>query len=346
MTVALSAAILAALAASFTEAPSITARQLPGAGYANTVSGGIVAGSLSNHATLWSKSRALDVHPAGFAFSGINSREGSLSVGYGGTSALGQVPIAWRDAQAEPLPVPFEHVYGRATATDGVQIVGSASETDPERGVGAAHALLWDLPTGNVIDLGADAAVAGVGGGVQVGWQNGSQGPTAALWRNSRNSCVDLHVQGQDASVASDTDGSIQVGYVGVDIRVRNEARPRDIRFYSAGFWTGTPDSFTYLPSPYRHSFAVAIGAGSIVGYGNTTDAIGTPRDSHAVAWVGPEHTFVDLHALLPGAMRTSRATDIDASGNIVGYGVTDSGVLRSYIWTVAPSPRLAESVP
>ncbi|MBL9000851.1 MAG: hypothetical protein JNK25_06915, partial [Phycisphaerae bacterium] len=193
---------------------------------------------------------------------------------------------------------------------------------------------------------GTDANAAGVGGGVQVGWQNGSRGPTAALWRGSRNSAVDLHVTGQDSSVASDTDGTIQVGYVGLDVRVRNEARPRDIRFYTAGYWSGTADSFTALPSPYRHSFALAISPGFIVGYGNTTDAIGTPRDSHAVAWVGPDHEFVDLHALLPADMRTSRATDVDASGSIVGYGVTYAGVVRSFIWTTAPAPHATDPLP
>lgn len=342
----LSAVLVAALTASFAAGPMVTARKLSNGGMANAVSTGIAAGSLNNHATLWNKSRALDVHPAGFTFSAISAREGALGVGHAGTGSLSQVPIVWTDTQASVLPIPFDFVYGRATATDGVQIVGYAAETDPEQTVGSSHALVWDLPSGTVIDLGTDATAAGVGGGEQVGWQDGSRGPTAALWRGSRNSIVDLHVQGQDSSVASDTDGTIQVGYVGLDIRVRNEARPRDIRFYSAGFWSGTPDSFTYLPSPYRHSFAIAISAGAIVGYGNTTDAIGTPRDSHAVAWIGPDHNFVDLHALLPADMRTSRATDVDASGNIVGYGVTLSGAVRSYVWTIAPLPHASERTP
>ncbi|MCE7974780.1 MAG: hypothetical protein DYG92_10750 [Leptolyngbya sp. PLA1] len=346
MPIPLSTLIAASVAASLAFAPDVTVRRLATGGYANTVSAGIAAGTLNNHATLWIKDRTLDVHPAGFSFSAINGRTGALSVGFAGTSTLSQTPIAWVDDRAQALPVPFDYVYGRATATDGVQIVGSASETDPERGVGASHALLWDLPSGVVTDLGTDATVSGVGGGAQVGWQNGSRGPTAALWRGTQGSFVDLHPQGQDVSVASDTDGTIQVGYVGVDVRVRHEGRPRDIRFYAAGVWDGTPESFTYLPSPYRHSFATAICAGIIVGYGNTSDAIGTPQESRAVAWVGPDHAFVDLHALLPPDMRTSRATDVDAAGNIAGYGVTSGGAVRSFVWSVAAPPRRSDDLP
>lgn len=336
LTAALSAALIAAV-------PTPLARQISTGGLASAISAGVAGGSLNNRAVLWTGARVTDLHPAGFTFSAVHGRDGTFSVGYAGTGALAQTPILWRGAVSEALPVPFDFVTGRAAATDGLQVVGVANETDAERGVGAAHALVWDLPSGEVIDLGAGATLTGVGGGVQVGWQEGSRGPTAALWRGARNSVVDLHVVGMDSSIACDTDGAVQVGYAGVDIRVRQEGRPRDIRFYSAGFWTGAADSFTYLSSPYRHSFAIALAGETIVGYGNTTDAIGTPRDSHAVAWVGPEHEYVDLHALLPADMRTSTATDVDEAGNIVGYGVTTAGVVRSYVW-IARSLRPVEA--
>jgi hypothetical protein len=312
-------------------------------GFANAVSIGVVGGRVGNHAVLWSNGQALDVHPAAYTFSAISGRRDGLSVGYAGTPSTAQAAIVWRGTLASTLPVPFDSVTGRAVATDGVQIVGYANEGDPERTIGDVHALLWNAATGEVTDLGRDRTLYGVGGGVQVGITTGSNGSTAALWRGTPNSFVNLHVQGQDVSVATATNGPIQVGYVGLDVRVRHEGRPRNIRFYSAGLWTGTAASFTYLPSPYRHSFALAItGDGdTIVGYGNTTDAIGTPRDSHAVAWVGPNHTVVDLHALLPADMRTSLATAVDEQGNIVGYGVTTDGTVRSYIWRLADRPRM-----
>lgn len=325
--------------------PVTVVRQVSTGGYANTVSGGVAGGSQNGHAVLWTGAGGTDVHPAGFTFSAIHGRRGEVSVGFAGTGPLAQSPMLWRGGTAEPLPVPFAFATGDAAATDGVQAVGVSTEADPERGVGAAHAMVWDLGTGEVIDLGTGATLTGVGGGVQVGWQEGSRGPTAAMWRGARNTVVDLHVTGMDSSVACGVDGLVQVGYAGRDVRVRQEGRPRDIRFYSAGCWSGTAESFTVLPSPYRHSFALAIRGEVIVGYGNTTDAIGTPQESRAVAWVGPEHTFVDLHAMLPADMRTSRALGVDESGHVVGYGVAASGEVRSYMWTLravrsAPAPR------
>lgn len=341
MITSLAPVLAVVLAAGAAMVPAPTPRLISTGGYAATISAGAAGGSLGNHAAIWDGGGAHDVHPEGFTFSAISGRAGGLSVGYAGAAALSQRPMVWQGALASELPVPFAFALGQAVATDGAQIVGFANETDPETGIGAAHAVLWDLASGDVVDLGNGSTLNGVGGGVQVGTEDGSRGPTAALWRGAANSVVGLHVTGYDSSVACDTNGTIQVGYVGVDVRVRNEGRPRDIRFYSAGFWSGTAESFTYLATPYRHSFALAMKGETIVGYGNTTDAIGTPRDSHAVAWVGSVHAFVDLHASLPSDMRTSRATDVDEFGNIVGYGVTTTGVVRSYVW----SPRGPEFV-
>jgi hypothetical protein len=306
-------------------AQTYAAREVSSGGFANAISFGVAGGSFGNHAALWTGAGLVDVHPAGSNFSAINGRSGELSVGYAGTASLSQAPVIWQGTAPSVLSVPFAYVTGRAVATDGDQIVGYAAEGDPERGLGASHAMLWDVDTGSAVELGKDVSVFGVGGGAQVGTTTGSRGPNAALWRGTANSFVDLHVAGYDSSVASGTNGLIQVGYVGIDIRVRNEARPRDIRFYTAGVWSGTASSFTSLPSSYRHSFALGIKGDTIVGYGDTTDAIGTPKESHAVAWVGPTYEYVDLHALLPADMRTSRATGVDELGNVVGYGCVDS---------------------
>lgn len=334
--VVLAPSVLAvALSAGVGMAPGPSAKLISAGGYINAISAGMPGGSIGNHAVLWSGQTATDVHPEGFSFSAINGRSGGLSVGYAGTGSLAQSPVIWQGTTPAVLPVPFAYVTGRAVATDGVQIVGYANESDPERGIGAAHALIWDIATGSVSELGNDSTIVGVGGGVQVGYEMGSNGSTATLWRGTANSKVNLHVTGQDVSMACGTNGVMQVGYVGLDVRVRQEARPRYIRFYSAGFWTGTSESFTYLWSTYRHSFALAISGNMIVGYGNTTDAIGTPQNSHAVAWIGSDHTFVDLHTLLPSDMRTSRAVAVDEVGRIAGYGVTSDGVVRSYVWTV-----------
>lgn len=325
---------LSAIAASVVAtSQTYTATELSTGGYAMGVALGVAGGQFASHAVQWGPGGMVDLHPSGYTYSAINDMVGTLSVGYVGAGTSGQIPAIWRGSASSILDVPFAYIGGRAVATDGVQVVGSASEGDPERGVGALHAILWDLGAGTSVDLGKNAYVYGVGGGQQAGAVLGSKGTTAGLWRGTRNTYTDLHVRGFDVSVCYDTDGATQVGYLGVDIRVRNEARPRDIRFYSAVAWNGSSASVTFLPSSYRHSFATAITGDTIVGYGNTTDAIGTPRDSHAVAWVGPNHDYVDLHALLPADMRTSRAIGVDESGNIVGYGVTTGNVLKSFIW-------------
>lgn len=339
--------LFTALAALASQAQGFIARELSTGGLAYAISRGAVGGSLGSHAVLWKGKSVIDVHPADFTFSAISGRSGDVSVGYAGVSALAQSPIVWHGTTASALSVPFAYVTARAVATDGQQIVGYAAETDVENGVGPSHAMLWDVSSGAAIDLGDGYTVNGVGAGVQVGTRVGSSGTTAGLWRGTPASFVDLHVHGFDTSVACDTNGTIQIGYIGLDVRVRNEARPRDIRFYSAGYWSGTAESFNYLASDYRHSFAIAIKGNTIVGYGNTSDAIGTPRDSHAIAWVGEAHDPVDLHALLPADMKTSRATSVDEVGNIVGYGVTTTGVIRSYTWLRrANEPRQFVAVP
>lgn len=329
----ISSVLIVTLGAAAGFAQSYIAQEVSSGGFANAISGGVVGGSLGNHAALWGAAGFSDLHPAGAAFSAIYGRSGDLSVGYAGTAALANGPVMWQGTAASSLPVPFSYVAGRAVATDGIQIVGYGTEGNPERGAGAQHVLLWNLQTSNVVDLGKNMLVSGVGGGQQAGARLGSNGATAGYWRGTANSFTDLHPRGADVSVATGTDGTVQVGYYGVDVRVRVEAKPRDIRFYSAITWTGTAASFSYLPSPYRHSFALGIQGDTIVGYGNLSDAVGFPKESHAVAWVGSERAYVDLHALLPAGMLTSRATAVDEQGNITGYGVTSNGLVKSFVW-------------
>lgn len=318
-------------------AQNYTVSELSPAGSAEAISNGVVGGNSLGRATLWSSTGAVDVHPANYLASAILGRNGAVSVGWGRDATSNQVALAWNQFKARVLGVPFTYVFAQAVATDGTQIVGSANPSDPERGVGPAHGLVWSVSTKKVIDLGSKATLIGVGGGIQVGSFATSKGAAAAMWLGTARSRVNLHPKFADASVATGTNGVIEIGYVGVDVRVRSEARPRKIRFYSAGFWSGSEDSFTDLYSPYRHSFALGIQGDTIVGYGNTTDAIGTPIANHAMAWVGDAQTFVDLHALLPAFMVTSRATSVDEFGNIAGYGYDATGQVHGFVWLRNP---------
>lgn len=321
---------VSALISTCAMAQTYVAQEIATNGLVYAISNGVAGGyqGTPSHATLVGPSGALDVHPAGYNYSLIMAMKGTTSVGYAGTS-----PMMWNGTNASPLNVPFAFYSGRANATDGAQAVGMAYETDIENAAGPAHALLWNLSTGDVTDLGKGATLNGVANGVQAGYKQGSKGTTAGFWRGTANSFVSLHIKSATVSVASDTNGPQQVGYTGVDIRVRNEAKPRDIRFYSAVVWNSSASDYVYLASDYVHSFALAIKGDTVVGYGNTTDAIGTPKFSRAVAWIGPNYDYVNLHAYLPADMQTSRATAVDENGNIVGYGVTTSGALKSFVW-------------
>jgi len=324
--------LVAVLASTFGQSQTYVPQEISKTGFANAIAGRVAGGSLANHAVLWDLRSMIDVNPVGATFSAIYGRSGDISVGVAGTAPLAQDPVIWNGTTPSLLSVPFAYVAGRGIDTDGVQIVGYATEGNLERGAGAQHALLWNV-SGGVVDLGKNMQINGVGGGQQAGGRIGSNGVTAGFWSGTANSFVSLHPRFADVSVATDADNGVQVGYYGVNVRVFSEGRPRDIRFYSAGFWTGTADSFTYLPSTYRHSFALGVNGDTIVGYGNTTDLIGFPQYSHAVAWVGPNHSMVDLHALLDREMVTSRATGVDERGNITGWGVSTSNVVKSFVW-------------
>lgn len=320
------------LVASAVHAQSYSVQELAGNGFGNSIANGIAGGSVGNHATLWTSGGIVDLNPEGAEVSGILECFGSFSAGFAG-AGQDQYPIVWDGLKPNALSVPFQFVLGRAVATDGAQVVGNAYDFDVETGVGKGHALLWDLSTQNVVDLGKDVQAFGIGGGMQVGVRFGSKGSMAGYWTGNRNSFINLHPRGYDASVASDTDGKVQVGYVGVDVRVRHEARPRKVRFNSAVIWTGSEDVYEGLFSPYEQSFAKEIEGDTIVGHGNDMDVRLTYGPSHAVAWVGPSHSFIDLHAMLPADMRTSTAAGVDEHGNIVGYGVSTTGQIRSFVW-------------
>lgn len=320
------------LATCAAHAQSYTVQELPGGGYANSMANAVIGGTLSNHATLWLPSGPIDLNPVGSEMSGINECSGTISAGFAG-AGQDQYPMYWDGLKPNYLSVPFAFAFGRAVATDGQQVVGNAYDYDVETGVGKGHALLWDLTTQDVVDLGKDMQVFGVGGSLQVGVRFGSKGSMAGYWAGNRNSFTNLHPRGYDASVASDTDGKVEVGYVGVDVRVRHEARPRKVRYHSAVVWSGNETSYETLFSPYEQSFAKEIEGDTIVGHGNHMDIRLTYGPSHAVAWVGPNHEFVDIHSMLPVDMRTSTATGVDENGNIVGFGLSNSGQLRSFVW-------------
>lgn len=300
------------------------------------------------HATLWEGATSVDLHPdfvGGSTSGGSSAVQGSaegLQVGwaYGPGTGNRYEPLSWNNsaASATPLPIPFAHAGGKALATDGIQIVGYATTLIKDgTAIGPSSALVWDVRTGNAVDLGNGrngAQALGVGGGQQVGYVT-EKLQTAALWKGSANSLVNLHPGTAAVSIAYGTDGVTQVGYTGYDIRVRVEAvkGKKNKRFNYATLWSGTAASAVNIhPYPFTHSYATAVKGPWIVGYASDESRISTPGFNHAVIW-DASYLATDLQAFLPADFVGSQALAVDEFGNVAGVALTADGQRRAVVW-------------
>lgn len=329
-------------------------------GVAQTASAGQAAGFTGSNAsafvgraTLWTGDGAIDLHPA--FLSGIGARSvangfaGNLQVGSGADASTGgrNVPLAWRDtaASAKFLPIPFVNAGGQANATDGVQIVGSAIGYDRDgTTLGGTHALIWNVATGAVLDIGTDASVFGVRGGQQVGYVL-KGAANAALWRGTKSYTL-LHPKNAVTSSASDTDGVRQVGYASFDIRVRSEAANgnHDRRFTYAHVWTGTaasalnihPYASNFSGIRFEFSYAVAVSSPWIAGYATDPTKFGNPAYYHAIVWDG-NYQATDLNAFIPEGFIGAQAFDVDSDGNVSGVMTKADGTRHAVLWIPNP---------
>lgn len=327
-----------------------------GSAAANSIRDGQIGGSLLNHATLWGTDGSVaDLHPSfldsptTLGRSSILGQSAGFQVGSGsGTSTLGRpIALLWTGSanSATPLPTTAETYSSQAVAIGDGQIVGTLQTFSTRREsvvFGPPHAALWDASTGSLTDLypgGNGTYALGVGGGKQVGYDIKGE-LNAVMWSGSAKSMVSLHpLRGFDASVASATDGATQVGYGGVDVQIFVEKRGRRVRFNYPLVWTGTAASAQMLSlGGYRDGYATAVKGTEICGYGSVGIPAGPITAYHAIAWTGTNHTFVDLHAFVPAGYTSSRASGVDAQGNISGTITTSAGASHAVIWVpVAP---------
>ena len=328
---------------------------------AYSITNGVAAGNaaspvyLRSHATLWSNSVQIDLHPT-FLEDTVNGTYGASSVlgstdsiqvgwGYGPTLQNRYVPIVWSGAAdtAHILTLPFTNVGGQALATDGSQIVGYGTGLNNDgTTTGSNRAVVWDVTTEQAIDLGDGgngAQALGVGGGQQVGYiikdlQN------AALWNGSTNSLVVLHPKDAAASVAYGTDGVQQVGYSGYNVRVRAEATKGNKfkRYDYAMVWTGSAASALNIhPYSYTNSYAKATNGSWIVGYATDALSIGTPGFNHAIVW-DATYQATDLNAFLSAPFVGSQALSVDGQGNVAGIAFTANGQRHAVVWMLNPA--------
>jgi len=327
---------------------------------ANSIAAGVAAGYTattvsSTRATLWDGPNQIDLHPTFLddTINGVNGRsavQGStdtLQVGWGAGPGSNNraVPLAWNGTanSAYTLALPFNNFGGKALATDGNQIVGYGTPLNNDgTATGPTRAVVWDATTAQAVDLddgGNGAQAVGVGGGQQVGYVIKSL-QNAALWFGSANSLIVIHPKNAVTSVANGTDGVLQVGYSGYDVRVRNEAAKgnKDKRFNYATVWAGTAQSAQIIhPYLFTHSYAAAINGPWIAGYAADESKSGTPGFYHAIAW-DANYQATDLNAFLPTKFVGSQAFSVDDQGNIAGIALTADGQRHAVVWELDPA--------
>lgn len=355
--VAATVASVCALAQSYT-AVDLTPN---GSGVASAAGEGLAAGytgavpnAVVGRATLWTADGPIDLHPAFLngagARSTVNGFAAGLQVGFGADASTGNrnIPLAWRDTadSATALTIPFVNGGGQATATDGVQIVGSAIGLNGDgTALSSTHALIWDVATGTATDIGTDANLLGVAAGQQVGTVL-RKVANATLWRGTKAG-TSLHPKGAAISSANATDGVHQVGYAGFDIRVRVEAvkGQKNKRFNYAYVWNGTAVSglniHPYVSSAdgstFDSSYALSIAGDYIAGYATlstSNTSIGRPR---AIVW-DSNFQATDLQAFVPPGFISSVAYAVDADGNVAGVMTKADGTRHAVIWVLNPA--------
>jgi hypothetical protein len=331
-----------------------------GSGSAQTAAGGYAAGyagsvsnAFSGRAVLWTGDGPVDLHPGFLADPGarsqVNGMSAELLVGSGAGAVTGNrnAPLVWRldTGVATQLSVPFSHFGGQANATDGVQIVGSAVGLNKDgTAIGSTHGLIWNIASGAVVDVGADANVFDVAGGMQVGVVT-KRVANAVLWRSSSKATL-LHPKTAALSVANGTDGLRQVGYAGFDIRVRQEAAKgnKTRRFNFAHVWTGTAASAVnihpYLSSadgaPLESSYAMKVKGSYVVGYATVSTGATAIGPARAIVW-DAGHQATDLHAFVPAGFVSSVAYGVDENGNVAGVMTRADGSRHAVLWMRNP---------
>ncbi len=195
------------------------------------------------------------------------------------------------------------------------QQVGYATDSS-----GYDHPVLWSGTASSVVDLlptvWYDGVTTAIDNGFEVGYGTSGLVTHAGFWTGTAASFVDL----QPATMNT---GQSTLAY-GVDEKHNTEVGTLDIPVQEVGYygytpnavlWNGTADSMTDLnPTGYAYSEAFGAGGGLQVGYGAATN-----ENEHACVWSGTAASFTDLHQFLPAGYVSSKATSIDAAGNIFG---------------------------
>ncbi|MBS1719046.1 MAG: hypothetical protein JST35_01220 [Armatimonadetes bacterium] len=348
----------ALLGGTFASAQSYVPTDLGPNSFAYGIGEGNVGGAVAGHATFWDLlGNATDAHPSFLnaptraGTSAINSTFNGLFVGTGfdGNRPGHSVALRWVGGVAQPLADPFAVYSSTGVFTDGTQIVGTATQLDVIRDVqsqGPQHAIVWDATTGGVVvDLfdGKPVVALGCAHGTQVGYESKGSSLEARLWFGAKRGFVNLHPKAYDTSMAVATDGVRQVGTVGISMKLFNEThRNFQVLMNYAAVWQGSANSLItlgYVPAdlPLGTAQATGIRGNLVCGFGMGKNRAGTTQYTHAVVWNLADFSQRDLHLTLPAGFITSRATGVDANGNVTGWAVDTAGKTHGIIWNLVP---------
>lgn len=292
---------------------------------------GVAVGNGQIHAGTFTPQGFRDLHPTNFSNSRItNSWGGTYHVGFGdgpgGTQALfwvgGGQGISLHPSGAQD---------SRAYAVDGQWQAGRYNLPAQNQ-----RACVWNrsaatfraLTTGNVTETCAFSIdTTGVPDGkiwVAGSGKPGGGSPHAVLWQHIDQAPTDLHVSGFTSSEAFGCDYPQIAGY---------QLGPTTGAFKHATVWKiGVPFATDLHPgNQFSESTALAVRNGIQVGFGKPFTQ---PSREQAILWHGSPN-WTNLHSRLPYPYMywSSRATDIDNLGNVVGYVTDGNNVSRPVIW-------------
>ncbi|MBI5284052.1 MAG: hypothetical protein HY874_03075 [Chloroflexi bacterium] len=296
--------------------------------------------------TVWTGSAASSVlvNGPGSVGGALNAIQGGLKAGWWWWPYSCYVGGQWqtcysRQASAIEADGTFRNLqvsgweYSHAVATDGVQIVGTASTDDASGNVYSAAALWQRNSTGGFSYTllsnpfgAAHSSASAVYDGRQYGsyWNAGVQfnGYHACMWSGSASTPVDMRPPGAAAASISGADLGQQCGTVDGH----------------ATLWSGAASSTTDIhPAGYLSSSLADVHLGAQVG----SAVLGSA--THAMIWAGDAMRYVDLHARLPANFTSSVANGVDVLPNgaihVVGTGYNSTTSRNeALLWVMAPT--------
>jgi hypothetical protein len=286
-------------------------------------SGNQHGGDVNGFATIWNGPfhSIVNLHLAGWTWSGVMDGAGNQQVGYTYSTALNASRAAlWNGSAASYVHLnPSGSSASMALATTGSRQAGYVT-------VGfQVRAGVWSGTASSFVNLhpgaGAVSSIAyAIAGDQQGGMVNYTGSAHAALWSGTAASYRNLHGLGpfQSSQIQAMTINQ-QVGY----------AAGR------AGIWFGTAESFVDINPPGARSSEAHATV-------DTMQAGFAIFDSyrHAILWFGSATNYIDLHPALGSQYRASQAHSVWTDGStilVAGAAVDWPGASHPILWNIQP---------